>query len=95
MVAQIPAHNHLVNAASSDNRTSSPPNGQYLASTCANSIYNSNPDSMMNPNMIQLVGGNQAYTIVQPFPCVNSMTLCGACFRAGAKIAMPYDYRSH
>jgi len=70
-VNQIPAHNHLVNADSGDNGASSHPRGQYLASTGANSIYNSNPDSTMNQNMIQPVGGDQPHSNVQPYLCVT------------------------
>ncbi|MGO9060293.1 MAG: phage tail protein [Candidatus Binataceae bacterium] len=71
VIGQIPTHNHLVNADTGDNGASSHPNGQYLASTGATSIYNSNPDSTMNPNMIQPVGGSQPHTNVEPFLCVN------------------------
>lgn len=70
-VNQIPTHNHLVNADSGDTGASSHPRGLYLASSGANPIYNSNPDSTMNQNMIQPMGGNQPHSNVQPYLCVS------------------------
>ena len=69
--SQMPAHSHLVNADSGDRGTSSHPNGQLLASSGTDSIYSSNADSTMSPNMIQAAGANQPHSNIQPFLCVN------------------------
>jgi microcystin-dependent protein len=72
-VAQMPAHSHLVSSDSGDTGASSHPNGQLLASSGANAIYNKNADSTMLPSMIQNTGGNQPHANVQPYLSVTFM----------------------
>ena len=70
-VNQMPAHSHLVSSDTGDTGASSHPNGQLLASSGANAIYNKNADSTMNPSMIQNAGGSQPHPNIQPYQCVT------------------------
>jgi microcystin-dependent protein len=72
IVNQMPVHNHAVSAVTGTQGTTSHPNGQFLASSGAATIYNnSSPDSAMSPAMIQNAGGNQPHSNIQPYLCVT------------------------
>ncbi len=70
-VAQMPAHSHLVSSDNGDTGASSQPSNQLLASSGGATIYNSKPDSTMNPSMIQNAGGSQPHNNIQPYLCVS------------------------
>lgn len=68
--AQIPAHNHTVNAATS--ATTKNPANSVPGATPAGSSYASAPDgTTMNPSMITGGGAGQPHENRQPSLCVN------------------------
>jgi len=70
--AQLPAHNHAVNAVSEAGDASTP-QGNYLANSGATDREYKAMGTVvqMNSNMINPVGGNQPFSIMQPYLGMN------------------------
>lgn len=70
---QMPIHHHLVNVVTSGGNTASPSNAFPAAESTGTSLnYSStNPDAEMSPAAITDAGGNQPFTNIQPYLCVN------------------------
>ena len=72
-VTNLPSHTHSVNCSSSGGNQASP-GGNFLAveSTGTSANYSSGPpDSAMNAQALGPVGGNQPFSIQQPYGCVT------------------------
>ena len=71
-VAQMPSHNHTVNAVKVDGNTNDP-SGAYPANTkLLDKEYSTETkDTAMNPAMINNTGGNQSINNIQPYNNVN------------------------
>jgi microcystin-dependent protein len=71
----LPTHTHMLNAVQPPvaQLTNAPAPPSYLARTVGQFDYTNsdNPDSQMNPHMINVVGGNQPHENRQPFLPVN------------------------
>jgi len=72
LITEMPAHNHLVNAVSEAGDAATP-QGNYLANSGATDReYKSMGTSVqMNSNMISPTGGNQPFSIMQPYLGMN------------------------
>lgn len=69
VTAQIPAHIHMVQAATS---ASAPdPAGHFPGTDGLTNIYDATAGATMNPQMIGPAGGNQAHENRQPFLVMN------------------------
>jgi microcystin-dependent protein len=72
--SQMPMHTHLVGADATGNGQVTPQNTILgnLGRAAAEKFYSSAaPNTTMNPAMIAAAGGNQPFSIVQPFLCVT------------------------
>lgn len=71
-VNQMPAHTHLVNAVTSVGNQNSP-TGNFLADTNVldKEYSNSASNTTMNPAMLASAGGNQPFSIMQPYLGMN------------------------
>lgn len=71
-VNQMPAHSHTVNAVTTEGNQSSP-SGNLLADTkiLDKEYSNANANTMMKGSMINPVGGNQPFSILQPYTGMN------------------------
>ncbi len=72
LITEMPAHNHLVNAVSEAGDVSTP-QGNYLANSGATDReYKAMGTGVqMNSNMISPTGGNQPFSIMQPYLGMN------------------------
>lgn len=70
-VAEIPAHNHVVNASSDDFNLDSIPNGNLLATITPAGYSASTPNATMNTNMIANTGGGGSHNTMMPYLTVN------------------------
>jgi microcystin-dependent protein len=70
-VSNMPAHNHTV--AATQTPSSSDPNGMVPAneSSARTAIYGTADGALMAPAMLSVVGGSEAFGIVQPYQCIN------------------------
>ena len=70
---QMPAHSHQVSGNSAGGNQASPGGGFPAVESTGTSMNYSGgpPDTTMNPSMIGAAGGNQPFTILQPYLCVN------------------------
>src|SRR4051812_27366702 len=66
---QLPAHNHLVSASTSNANQAAPANGLLAA---ANNLYRT-PDALtsLEPTAVTPVGGSQAHLNMQPYLTLN------------------------
>lgn len=72
--SQMPIHSHLVNADGGGGGKNVPTNNfpGTVSSSATEKIYSAGPgNTTMNPAMIGNAGGNQPFSIVQPFLCVT------------------------
>lgn len=71
-VAQLPSHNHTVNAVVADGNQNSPESSYPANTKILDKEYSSAaPSAIMNPAMIGNTGGNQPVGNVQPFTAVT------------------------
>ncbi len=71
MLNQIPAHSHSL-LASTSQETGSNPMNEVLADTGTMNLYGDDaPYMSLNPNAIQMVGGNQPHQNMQPYLCIS------------------------
>ena len=69
---QMPAHNHLLNAAGNAGNTTSPQNALPAASGDGSTPYSTaNPDTTMNPLATGITGGSQPHENMPPYLVVN------------------------
>jgi len=70
---QLPSHNHAVNAVAEGGNQASPEgNLPAVESTGTSKDYSdAAATSQMNPGMVGNTGGNQPFSVVQPYQCVN------------------------
>jgi microcystin-dependent protein len=72
--AELPIHNHVVNATSTAQNTIAPSANTHFADTAPSEIYvGTNALIPMNSQMVSNVGGNQAHLNMQPF---LTLSLC-------------------
>jgi microcystin-dependent protein len=69
-VNQMPGHNHQVAASGSD-ADSGKPSGRVLAVSSATNYITAPDGTLMNPTMITNTGGNQPFSILQPYLTLN------------------------
>ncbi|HEX3879982.1 MAG TPA: tail fiber protein [Bryobacteraceae bacterium] len=69
-VNQMPAHNHLVNANSGGN-VKTPSNNYPGNENIPIGIYSASTSVTMNPATLSTAGGNQPFTVVQPYLCIT------------------------
>jgi microcystin-dependent protein len=70
-INQMPMHSHALGASSAEAGAISP-NGNVLAAKQRVPLYNATlPDVAMSPSAITPTGGNQAFSIVQPYTTVR------------------------
>lgn len=72
VAANIPAHNHPLNAVSDSGNTASP-EGSFLANTGAldQEYSTGGTGAVMNANVVGITGGNQPFSVLQPYLVVN------------------------
>ena len=70
-VNQIPAHTHLMGAATSLANTTNPSNAILGASTTVTAFFSDPPTQNMNTAAISSMGGNQAHDNIQPVLAFN------------------------
>ncbi|HTJ26130.1 MAG TPA: tail fiber protein [Candidatus Limnocylindria bacterium] len=71
---QMPSHTHLVNASSVAGNAVTTTNTVLASENTGQKpeLYSTNaPNTTMNPLMIQNAGGNQPFSIMQPYLCVT------------------------
>ena len=69
-VAELPAHRHVVNAASAASGGSASPSGNVLGG--ANNVYGrTGADTTLHPGTVQSAGGSQAHNNTQPFLTIS------------------------
>lgn len=69
-VAEMPTHNHLVNASNSTTGGTATPNGNYLGG--GNNAYSAGgPLTSLQPGTVTGTGGSQAHLNMQPFLVVS------------------------
>lgn len=70
---QLPSHTHAVNAVANGGNQAAPTgNLPAVESTGTSQNYsNAAATGQMGPNMIGNTGGNQPFTVVQPYQCLN------------------------
>lgn len=76
--SEMPMHTHLLNVAGAGLTGNQPlPTNNFLAQSTDNSTgseittYSATANSTMNPNAINIAGGNQPHNNLQPLTCVN------------------------
>lgn len=74
--AQLPQHNHTINAATVQNtaqRTANPTQNSYLSQAKGGVIYQANPtvDTAFSPRAISPYGGSQPHENMQPYLTLN------------------------
>ena len=69
-INNMPTHNHLVTGSSGD-ADQTKLNGRVLATAGANIYANSGADATMAATAVSLTGGNQPFSILNPYLCVN------------------------
>lgn len=71
--SNMPAHNHLVNAVASGGNQAAPTgNLPAVESTGTSKNYSdSSATAQMNPATISPAGGNQPFSVIQPYQCLN------------------------
>jgi microcystin-dependent protein len=72
-VAQLPAHNHIVNGVASGGNQASPAGGLPAVESTGTSLdySNASPNASMNSAMLSNTGSNQPHLNIQPVLCVN------------------------
>lgn len=71
-VAQMPAHNHTLNAVSSVGNQTTPTNNTMADSGLFDKEYSdTNADTTMNANTVGNTGGNQPVNNMQPYTVIN------------------------
>lgn len=72
LASQMPAHNHLINANTGGGTQASPANGFPAVESTGTSLnYAAAQDTTMAPPAVSIAGGNQPFSNVQPYLCVN------------------------
>jgi microcystin-dependent protein len=69
-VNQIPAHSHVPLAGNTDGNSPGPANGIW-ANSNLRQYGDTNANGTMAANRIQITGGSQPHTNLQPFLCIN------------------------
>ena len=71
--AQMPSHNHNLQAANAPGTTFSPTSTSYLSRSVGGNVYDStdNLNNALNVGTLQNTGGNQAHNNMQPFLAIN------------------------
>jgi len=69
--AQMPAHNHVANAASGGGSATSPQNAVWAASTARDNIYAAAADTSMSPSAIGPAGSGQPHDNMPPYQAVS------------------------
>jgi microcystin-dependent protein len=69
--SEMPAHNHFANAVNGTATTENP--GGNLLATQQAALYNTTPDTTLQPATITNVGGSQPHENRQPFAVLNFM----------------------
>jgi microcystin-dependent protein len=73
-IAQLPAHNHIVNASSSIGTQPGPGNNipASVSGAAPEKIYTASaPNAVMSSSTIGIAGGGQPVGVIQPFLCIN------------------------
>lgn len=70
-VAQMPAHNHFVNAVDAVQNSSVPANTEVYANSGTSEFYAGTANTVMNAATISQVGGSQPHTNQQPSLVLN------------------------
>ena len=71
-INQMPSHNHTVNAVNTDGNQSLPTNNLPAETKVLDKEYSDiNPNTTMNPSMINNQGGGQPVNNIQPYVVVN------------------------
>lgn len=68
--ANMPAHNHAVNAVSAEGDRARP-NSDFLSSGTELVYKSGTPDAVMDPSVISSTGGGQPFTIMPPYIAVT------------------------
>jgi len=68
--SQLPSHTHTLNCSAAA-ATSTSPSGNYIAVTEENPSFGSSFGGNMNPSSIGAAGGNQPFSIMQPYLAMN------------------------
>jgi microcystin-dependent protein len=69
-INQMPSHNHTVQASAQD-ADSGKPVGRVLAVSSATNFLTAPDGTLMNQSMINLTGGSQPFSILQPYLTLN------------------------
>jgi microcystin-dependent protein len=71
-IQQMPMHNHTYSPLASENdATSKLPLNNFLGSTPSNNYVAGQDGTKMGGQATDLAGGNQPFSIIQPYLCVN------------------------
>jgi microcystin-dependent protein len=69
-INQMPTHNHLVSASAAD-ADSGKPSGRFLGVSSATNFLSATDGTLMAPTVITNTGGNQPFSILQPYLTLN------------------------
>ena len=70
LISELPAHNHLVQA-NSTNANAGFTGGNTWAPVSGSSIFGTTPDTSMHPSVVANSGGSQSHNNVQPMLAIN------------------------